>query len=779
MKIAILSPSPIPFTTGGAEKLWWGLQEYINKHTPHQCELIKIPTKENSFWDLIDSYYTFYTLDLSHFDLLITGKYPAWMSRHPQQHIYMLHCLRGLYDTYHFSQLPLEFSSSHTKIQHILHLLEDQTTSADELFKLLFQLRDDLSIPGDTFNFPGSFIRKIIHFFDQQAMQQVKYFSAISNTVAGRKEYFPANANINTIYPPSNLTHFNNTAYEYFFVVSRLDNAKRIQMIVEAYLQSDTNIPLKIAGSGPLSESIKSQTEHDQRIVLLGFVSDDELIVYYANAFAVIFIPYEEDYGLITIEAMMSEKPVLTFNDSGGVLEFVEHNKTGLICEPDVRQLTTNIDYLSEHPHLCKSMGKAARTRVQEITWQNTVAKLLATTDAKINSQQRIKVTVVTTYPIYPPRGGGQNRVFYLYKELARTATVEVICLVNEREKFSKTEIASNLFEIRIPKSASHAEKERKIEANAGIPITDIAMLDLYAETVMLRDAIQESYITSDFLIATQPYTYPLCKSITSEHIIHDSQNVEYSLKKQMLKDTPFNRQLLKKLFEAESHACNDAWLTSVCAMEDAVMMEELYNFDKTKALLVPNGVDLLSTAFITQAKRQSIKTSLQLEQQKIIIFMASWHQPNIEAVEEIFKIASKTPDFKYIIIGSVGNYFAMQPRPANVGFTGVVDDAEKVSYLSLADIAINPMLSGSGTNLKMLDYMASGIPVISTVVGARGLNIPAGLIAECDIDQFDFYINNIENHTDISSARKYVEQNFGWDSIVKNLQTCFVKDNG
>ena len=60
MKIAIVAPSPVPFGVGVAEKLWWGMLEFINKHTTHQCELIKTPAKEHNFWELIDSYYAFY-----------------------------------------------------------------------------------------------------------------------------------------------------------------------------------------------------------------------------------------------------------------------------------------------------------------------------------------------------------------------------------------------------------------------------------------------------------------------------------------------------------------------------------------------------------------------------------------------------------------------------------------------------------------------------------------------------------------------------------------------
>lgn len=125
MKIAIIAPSPIPFGIGGAEKLWLGMINYINTKTNHQCELIKVPIKENSFWNLIDAYNKFYSLDVSHFDMIITTKYPAWMVKHHNHHIYLQHCLRGLYDTYHFTSLPTEFVSKHQKVNQILNLLDN------------------------------------------------------------------------------------------------------------------------------------------------------------------------------------------------------------------------------------------------------------------------------------------------------------------------------------------------------------------------------------------------------------------------------------------------------------------------------------------------------------------------------------------------------------------------------------------------------------------------------------------------------------------------------
>ena len=767
LKIAIVAPSPLPFGVGGAEKLWWGMLEHINKKTQNQCELIKIPTKEDSFWSLIDSYYKFYTLDLSHFDIVISTKYPAWMTQHQNHHIYLQHCLRGLYDTYNLNT-PLP---SHPKIKPIIDLLKDETTTIDRLFNSLFKLKQDSTIPDTLFSFPGAFIREIVHFLDNRAMQTIKSFSAISQTVIDRKEYFPKDAIVQKLYHPSNLTSFENSSYDYFFTASRLDGAKRVDVIIKAYMNSNTTIPLKIAGSGPLEHELKELSKDDSRIEFLGFISDEELVQHYSRAYAVLFVPYDEDYGLITIEAAMSEKPILTFSDSGGVTEFVKDRITGLVCTPSTSKLTSNIDFIASNPKLCKTMGKEAKKAVTSITWEETIQRLLS------SAKPRDKITVVTTYPIYPPRGGGQNRVFYLYKELAKSMTVEVICLVENGQKYRRAQVAPNLFEIRVPKSLSHEAKEQAMQAKVNIPITDIAMLYICDETPLFKEAIQTSYKTSKQLIATQPYTYHICKSITSNPIIHDSQNVEYILKKQMLKDTPNSQKLLNRLYKVEREACKDSLFTAVCTFDDAKSMQELYQFDIKKAVVVPNGVDLDTVPYISAEQREQIQNQYNLQEEKIVLFIGSYHQPNIDAVKEIFNIAVKLPLHKFIVLGGVANYFVSSTKPDNVGFAGVVTDKEKEIYLSIASVAINPMLTGSGTNLKMLDYMANGIPVVSTHVGARGLNIPDGYIVKCNLEEFPSYIENIDCYTDILKSRTFVEDSFSWKTIAGNFKQLLLSN--
>ncbi len=382
MKIAIVAPGHVPFEIGGAENLWWGLLNYINQNTHHQADIIKLPAPESNFWELIYSYHYFSQLDLSHFDLIISGKYPAWMVQHPNHICYMLHRLRGLYDTYHFTGYPEIYNSQHPDIislQKFIKGNQSNRKALDEFFGGIEKLRKRHDLPQDVFQFPGPLIREIIHFLDGVGLSAnaIKNFAAISYNLVCRKDYFPNGSKVEVIYPPSNLKSFRRGASDYLFTVSRLDGAKRSNLLVEAMAYVKSNIKLKIAGTGPDESNLRSMAGDDKRILFLGFVKDPELIGLYADALAVLYVPYDEDYGLVTLEAMMSGKPVITTTDSGGPNEFVKNGDTGFSVQPDPKKIAECIDYLCHNQAEAHQMGLKARKSVNGITWGNTVSKLL------------------------------------------------------------------------------------------------------------------------------------------------------------------------------------------------------------------------------------------------------------------------------------------------------------------------------------------------------------------------------------------------------------------
>jgi glycosyltransferase involved in cell wall biosynthesis len=111
----------------------------------------------------------------------------------------------------------------------------------------------------------------------------------------------------------------------------------------------------------------------------VGAVSRAEMIALYARCAAVFFGPLDEDYGYVTLEAMLSGKPVITCTDSGGPLEFVLHGETGWIAEPHPEAVAVALEKVMADPVAAAEMGRAGRERIEamEIGWDHVVAQLI------------------------------------------------------------------------------------------------------------------------------------------------------------------------------------------------------------------------------------------------------------------------------------------------------------------------------------------------------------------------------------------------------------------
>lgn len=790
MKIAVVGPSPVPFTIGGAENLLWSLCDAINQKTPHQAELIKLPSKELAFWDLIGNYHQFYHLDLDHFDAVIVTKYPSWMVQHRRKICYMIHTLRGLYDTYHLTNLPKEVKRGNPEIDRVMDYMSDnpRPVTLEPFFQMMFRLKGRAaSIPQEYFMFPGPLIRQILHYLDHAALSQAKPIYSISNTVRDRTEYYPEGARVTAVHHPSALKEFRTGGYEYVFMISRLDAPKRIDMLIRAMKYVKSDVRLLIAGTGPQESALKEMAQGDGRIRFLGFVNDDEVEDYYSNSLVIPYFPYDEDYGLITIEAMMHKKPVITTTDAGGPNEFVVNQETGFVTKFDAKAIAEKIDYFAENPQEAERMGDNAYQKVKDITWENTVNKILESLNAPSGRREpaakgcgpafqedgRKKITVTSTFPIYPPQGGGQARIFNLYKNVAEQYNVEIVSFTGSDQRAFNAHIAKGVREIRVPKSDAHQRKEWEIEKKVGIPVTDIAMLSLSGETPAYGKALQDSIASSEWVVLSHPYLYDEAKKyLKGKKIIYEAHNVESAMKKAMLPDTSYAKSLIDLVFQAEQACCADSELIMACSAEDRETLCRLYGVDEGKIIVVPNGVDCSATPFTPVEQRAANKAELGLDRQKVGLFMGSWHGPNLEACEKIFEIAAQCPETTFLLMGSQCGYFKSRKLPVNVGLLGVVSEETKYRVFSAVDFALNPMLSGSGTNLKMFDYMAAGIPVITTAFGMRGIGdrkiVTIAEPAEMAAAIRDFRLADWAEKTE--AARKYVEETFDWSVISKIL---------
>lgn len=332
------------------------------------------------------------------------------------------------------------------------------------------------------------------------------------------------------------------------------------------------------------------------------------------------------------------------------------------------------------------------------------------------NNALKKKLLVLNPFPVYPPTSGGQERVFYLYKHVAEYYNVTILCFADRR---GNKEIAPGLMQITIPKSRTHIMEELKLSSAFGIyTCATTPMVSRY--TPEYAHILYSHKNNATAIVLSHPYLYDEVKRLNvTVPIIYDAHNVEIKLHREILPvNTP---QLLNEISRVEQAACQDSQLIITCSQQDANALAALYNVDPSKLKVVPNGADITKNLFSARISNANNKLSQGLEQ-PLALFIGSYHIPNINAAQHILNMAPKLPNIKFKLLGSLCRGFHRRQLPANVEMPGIVTEHEINKMLCTADVALNPILSGSGTNIKMLDYMAAGIPIITTKYGARGI---------------------------------------------------------
>jgi glycosyltransferase involved in cell wall biosynthesis len=346
MKIAIATVQ-VPFITGGAEihvRLLRG--ELISRG--YDVEIITIPFKWYPGETLLNCMIMGRMMDLTEvngekIDLVIGMKFPAYYVRHPNKVIWLLHQHRQAYDLW-----GTEFGDIHKE-------------------------------KG------GEFLRNTILLNDNLFLGEAKRIFTNAVNTARRLKTFNGIEATPLYHPPINNDKLRCDGYEDFvFYASRVDPMKRQRLLVEAaaLIKSDTKI--YIAGKGSEKEveylqTLISKEGLSDRVRLLGFISEEEKIDYYARCLGVYFGAYDEDYGYITLEAFFSKKPVIVHEDAGGPLEFVDHARNGFVVEADPKIIAEKIDEWSENRVMARKMGENGYSTLLEknINWDYVIDSLL------------------------------------------------------------------------------------------------------------------------------------------------------------------------------------------------------------------------------------------------------------------------------------------------------------------------------------------------------------------------------------------------------------------
>jgi glycosyltransferase involved in cell wall biosynthesis len=163
--------------------------------------------------------------------------------------------------------------------------------------------------------------------------------------------------------------------------VARLERNKRVELIVQAVQHFPPGVSLVVVGDGThrcAVERIAEETGVADRVKFVGAVSDDALVDLYREALGLIYVPFDEDYGLVTLEAFLAEKPVITAHDSGGTLEFVEDGANGFVVAPESTEIAAAVARLAADRTLAHALGHNGREVAAKISWDHVVERLLS-----------------------------------------------------------------------------------------------------------------------------------------------------------------------------------------------------------------------------------------------------------------------------------------------------------------------------------------------------------------------------------------------------------------
>jgi glycosyltransferase involved in cell wall biosynthesis len=341
MRIAVCRPQ-VPFAHGGAEIFTDTLVGELRARG-HEADLVSIPFKWYPGARVLTQAFLWRMLDLEEadgqpIDMVVATKFPSYAIRHPEKRVWLVHQFRQAYEL------------DRTDLGQFGESPEDRA------------------------------LRRSVHRLDAVALGEATRLFATSRNVAERLERSTGLVADVLPHPPQELGYHCEAYGDFVLSASRLDRAKRIELLLEA-AALDPLLRVVVVSDGPdrgRLEEIARSRGLDGRVQFRGRVSAEELADLYARCLAVYYAPVDEDFGMGPYESFLAQKPVITTTDAGGPLEVVANRRTGLVVAPEALEVARAAAWLREHPDDAASLGKAGKAVAEEVTWERAIGRLLS-----------------------------------------------------------------------------------------------------------------------------------------------------------------------------------------------------------------------------------------------------------------------------------------------------------------------------------------------------------------------------------------------------------------
>jgi Glycosyltransferase Family 4 len=342
-----------------------------------------------------------------------------------------------------------------------------------------------------------------------------------------------------------------------------------------------------------------------------------------------------------------------------------------------------------------------------------------------VNGQTRIRVLHLVPYSIFPPDAGGKIRVIELTRSLAELnvdVTLVTPYVPGQRNAVPASE-TFRLHQIPYPFLAARFLKDRPMPYFYWISFHP-GMSALAKPYFRNHDIYQFEHPSFVALTSLVPPRAP---------VIYSSQNIDYDYVRAICPEGWVREATGRRIFHIEERMLRRADHVFAVSAADRDRFGALYGSDAGKITIAPNGVNL--DAPPPRDPSRLYETFPELRRfRRFALFSGGDAGHNQEAVRFIVNdLAPRTPEIGFVIHGPCGHG---QPRGGgNLFFDRNMETF--ADYCVPGMIALNPAVSGGGSNLKLIQYINFGLPVISTPFGMRGYDDLRPHVTVRDLPEF------------------------------------------
>jgi glycosyltransferase involved in cell wall biosynthesis len=393
-----------------------------------------------------------------------------------------------------------------------------------------------------------------------------------------------------------------------------------------------------------------------------------------------------------------------------------------------------------------------------------------------MSDDRRRRALTISPYGTKHPTTGGTKRIHYLNRGYA-AAGWEIYQISNSSVR---TGVVGLLIDKDNPIAPGYVEG---IYFNPALLVGNRLLKRLntaqVAASLLPRPLLRSRHVARGMaehhvVIFEHPQNWDLAAPyLRDDHfVVLDAHNIEWRIWQDHQGQPGWAGKAARALYDVERRAMRRANLVFTCSDLDRDIAIDDFGCDPEKVVVAPNGVDCASFARIAAVRECARLTRRDADNVPRALFVGSNWGPNIEAARAVLDLASRLPEIHFDIVGSVGDALR-GPFPDNVTVTGSVTELDR--YFITADIALNPMTGGSGSNVKMFEYLAAGLPIVATPFGARGVEDKTRLaIVIAEIDKFPTVIRRLVAAPDLEersrSARQLAQEQYDWGAIARRI---------